>query len=104
MMSETKKFTCSICGNTYDDVVKRAHCELSCARRKEIEAQQAEKLKKQTEQNNRKVAVDEAFEKAYELRDEYVKDYGSQSYERKSNVANTIARTPAFDKIFEYFL
>ena len=76
-MNETKKFTCSLCGKTHNDVVARANCELSRARRQAEEAKKAAEAKKMEEQKTRKTAVDNARAEYLKLKKAYIEDYGA---------------------------
>ena len=75
-----RAYKCSICDKEYDLPQDRAQCELKCYEKQEEEKRLAAEKKKVEERNARKKAVDEAFDKAYKLKDEYVKDYGRYRY------------------------
>ena len=73
-------YKCGVCGKEYESIKDRAECEIKCSKKKE-EAERLAAAKKEAEERAaRKKAVDEAFDKAYKLKDEYVKDYGSYLY------------------------
>ena len=74
-MSE-RVYMCAICGKTHYNIVDRAKCEIDCTHKQEEEAKKAAEEKKQAEYNARIEAVHEAFDHAYKLRDEFIKDYG----------------------------
>ena len=70
-----KEYKCAFCGQWHPDIVSRARCELACAEKKAEEERKVAELKKEAEYADRKAEVDEAFNKAYELKDKFVKDY-----------------------------
>ena len=69
-------YTCAICGKEHNCILSRAKCEIECANRVEEEAKKAAEAKKQAEYNARVEEVNKAFDNAYKLRDELMKDYG----------------------------
>lgn len=73
-------YKCGICGTEFESIKDRAECEIKCSKMKEEREKFAAAKKKAEEKAARKKAVDEAFDKAYKLKDEYVKDYGSYMY------------------------
>jgi uncharacterized protein with HEPN domain len=81
------KFTykCGICGKEYNDILDRAKCEIACAEKAEEEARNAGETKKEIEYAARKAKVDQAYETFVELRNQFVKDYGSYEYRVVSN-------------------
>lgn len=77
-----KEYECALCGTRHKDVISRAECELACAKKKAEEERKAAELKREAEYANRKAEVDAAFDKANELRDKFLKDYGSYTYSK----------------------
>lgn len=75
-----KEYKCAVCGTWHHDVVSRAKCEIACAAKKVEEERKAAELKKEAEYETRKNEVDDAFNKAYELKDKFIKDYGRYTY------------------------
>ena len=73
-------YKCGICGTEFESIKNRAECEIKCSKMKEEREKFAAAKKKAEEKAERKKAVDEAFDKAYKLKDEYVKDYSSYMY------------------------
>ena len=69
-------YACAICGKEHNSILSRAKCEIECANRVEEEAKKAEEAKKQAEHNARVEEVNKAFDHAYKLKDELIKDYG----------------------------
>lgn len=53
-------YYCSICGNSYESVEKRAECELKCFK----ERKEAEEKKKEFEREEARIASEEAIYKA----------------------------------------
>jgi hypothetical protein len=75
-------FKCAICGTLYANVLDRAKCEIACAEKQEEEAKKAAEAKKHAEYNDRKAAVDAAFDLAYDLKAKFLMDYGSYIYSK----------------------
>lgn len=90
-------YKCAICGNTYDEIEERMHCERKCIKQKKEEMKKAAAEKKQAEQKARKAEVDAAINKASELLNKYVADYGK--YSMKSDAQDSL-----FGDIFRMFL
>lgn len=80
-------YTCGICGEIYDSIPERMHCEQECLKHQEEEAKKAAEAKKNAEKNIRKKEVMEAIENANKLLRNFLKDYGS--YELYYDVDNT---------------
>ena len=84
-------YKCGICGKEYDEPVNRAKCEIACAEKKEAEARKAAERKKAAEYEARKKEVDAAFDRAYELREKFLKDYNTYEYiKTTSNFSNLL--------------
>lgn len=90
-------YKCSLCGTVHDDVVSRAHCEIYCNNKRLEKEQKAAEEKKKAEYQSRLSEVDAAFDKAYDLKDKFVKDYGAYMYSR--DVCNKFAH----DNVFNWF-
>lgn len=88
---ENRVFICAICGKEHNSILDRAQCEINCA---EEEARKAAEAKKAAEYEARVKEVNMAFEKAYELRDKLVEDYGEYKYQRKCD---------NLDDVFKFF-
>jgi len=73
-------YKCGICGKEYDKPVDRAKCEIACTEKKEEEARKAAERKKAAEYEVRKKEVDAAFNRAYELKEKFLKDYHTYEY------------------------
>lgn len=78
-------YKCGFCGSEHELPIDRAKCELACAEKKEEEKRKAAELKKKEEYAERKAEVDAAFDTAYELKKQFIKDYGSYSIYRYDN-------------------
>ena len=76
-------FECAICGTWHNNILDRAKCEIACTEKKAEEERKAAEAKKAAEYDARVEEVNMAFEKAYELRDKLVEDYGEFKYKRK---------------------
>lgn len=74
-------FKCGICGKEYFNVQDRANCELNCYKKQQEEAKKAAEVKKLAEKAARKKEVDDALDKATQLRNAYIKDYGCYVYD-----------------------
>lgn len=75
---ENKKvmYKCAICGNAYDEIEDRMHCEGICIKRKKDEMKKVAEAKKLEEYEARALEVDAAFDHAFELRKKLFDDYG----------------------------
>ncbi len=78
-------YKCAVCGGVYDSIAQRMNCEQICLKKQEEEERKAAEAKKAAEYKARIEEVNMAFEKAYELRDKLVEDYGEFKYKRKLN-------------------
>lgn len=75
-------YRCAICGKSYDTIEERSACETKClSDRAEAERKRKEEELRKTKEN-RKKEVDMAWDHYNELRNEYLKDYGSYSIVR----------------------
>jgi hypothetical protein len=86
-------FKCGICDKEYFNVQDRANCELNCYKKQQEEAKKAAEVKKLAEKAARKKEVDDALDKAMQLRNAYIKDYGCYVYDNndvhnESNIDN----------------
>lgn len=93
-MEDNKMYTqpmykCAICGAIHESIPARIKCETMCYQKQELEAKKAAEAKKKAEQTARKKEVDDAFDKAMQLREAYLKDYDTYSYEY-SKVSNKL--------------
>ena len=85
-MEDNKMYTqpmykCAICGSIHESIPARIKCETVCYQKQELEAKKAAEAKKKEEQTARKKEVDDAFDKAMQLREAYLKDYDTYTYE-----------------------
>ena len=75
-------YRCAICGKSYDTIEERNKCEAKClADRAAAERKRKEEELRKTKET-RKKEVDMAWDHYNELRNEYLKDYGSYSIVR----------------------
>ena len=65
-------YICAVCGKGHMTVEERMNCEKACLEHQEEEA----KAKKIAEYDARANEVHEAFDKAYDLRNKLIEDYG----------------------------
>ena len=79
-------YKCGICGSEHELPIERAKCELACAEKKAEEERKAAERKKVAEYAARKAEVDNAFHTANELKNKFVKDYGTYTYDLESNI------------------
>lgn len=93
-------YKCAICGEVYETIHKRMNCEQACLKKQEEEARKAAETKKAAEYKARVEEVNMAFEKAYELRDKLVADYGEYKYQRKRNFDECNSLDDVFNFIF----
>ena len=78
-------YKCAVCGETYETISKRMYCEQACLKKQEEEERKAAETKKEIEYAARKEEVDMAYEKYFELRKNFAKDYGSYEYRTIKN-------------------
>ena len=69
-------YKCAVCGEMYDSIEQRMHCEQECLKAQEKEAKKAAEAKKQAEYEARVNEVEKAFGYAYDLRNKLYADYG----------------------------
>lgn len=98
-MYARQAFKCSICGKEYECAIDRARCELNCYAKQQEEAKKAAEAEKKAEQAARKKAVDDAINKAVQLKNAYMKDYGRYSYEN-----NDVHNCPTFGDILSFLM
>lgn len=79
-MYARQAFKCSICGKEYENAIDRARCELNCYAKQQEEVKKAAETEKKAAQAARKKAVDDAINKAVQLKNAYMKDYGCYTY------------------------
>lgn len=89
-MEKDTLYACALCGTFYDSIAERSNCEQACLKKKEEEDRKAAEAKKVAEYEARVEEVNMAFEKAYELRDKLVEDYGEYHYCHKLNNLNDV--------------
>lgn len=70
-------YKCALCDAVYESIEDRVKCEMACLEKKKKEEAKAAEEKKKAERAARKAEVDAAIEKAEELLNKYVADYGS---------------------------
>ena len=75
-MYARKAFKCGICGKEYENVMDRAHCELTCGKKREEEVKKAAEAKKEAERKARHAEVEKLLHQAITAVQEYCKDYG----------------------------
>lgn len=78
-------YKCAVCGEVYDSIAQRMGCEQACLKKQEEDERKATELKKAAEYETRKNEVDEAFNKAYELKDKFIQDYGRYTYNKTTD-------------------
>lgn len=88
MNTENKMYTCALCGKSYNTITERANCELTCAKKQEVEAKKAAEAKKKVEQEARHARVTKMIDEAYAELDKYMKDYGSYNYDGNLDLSN----------------
>lgn len=110
MNNENKMYTkqvfkCGICGKEYSNVQDRANCELNCYKKQQEEAKKAAEVKKLAEKAARKKEVDDALDKAIQLRNAYIKDYGCYVYDN-NDVHNefNIGNYPSLKELINFLM
>ena len=79
-MKNNTIYRCAICGKEYADIRERISCETDCLKKRDEENKKAEEAKKLAEKNARHKEVNDAFDNAYKLLNQYTKDYGHYTY------------------------
>ena len=82
-MYARQAFKCSVCNKEYSNALDRAHCELTCFKRKEEEAKKAAELKKQEEQDASNARVTKLINEAYAALTEHIDKYGEYELENE---------------------
>ena len=95
----TPMYKCAVCGEVYGSIAQRMNCEQTCLKKQEEEARKAAEAKKAAEYKARVEEANMAFDKAYELKDKLVEDYGSYTYQRKYN---NIDECNSVDDVFSF--
>lgn len=72
-------YVCSYCNNEYESPVERAKCELTCAKKKEIEAEKLRKESLEKEKTNRMNEIELKGKEYCEMVRKFIDDYGSIS-------------------------
>lgn len=107
-MNTEMKYTCALCGKSYENFVDRANCELACHKKLEEENKKAAEAKKREEQMASEAKVTAAFDYAYKLHDEHVAKYGSFFYVRKEPVTNKAVNrdwlNASVGDVFKFFM
>lgn len=84
---DNREYKCALCNTWHKDIISRARCEIACTEKKAEEERKAAELKMAAEYEARKNEVDDAFNKAYELKDKFVNDYGRYTYNKPASNA-----------------
>ena len=79
---EKPMYKCAVCGGVYDSIAQRMNCEQTCLKKQEEEAKKVAERRKAAEYEARKREVDEAFNRAYELKEKFLNDYDSYTYNK----------------------
>ena len=92
MKEENKTmYKCALCGREYDEIHKRAKCEMKCVELKKEQERKAAEAKKKAEKDARQQEVTAALDNAFSLVNKFIEDYGSYQYNGKVkdlNVSN----------------
>lgn len=84
MKEENKTmYTCALCGRSYDEIHKRAKCEMTCVELKKEQEKRAAEAKKKAEKDARQQEVTAALDNAFSLVNKFIEDYGSYQYNGK---------------------
>jgi hypothetical protein len=99
-MENVTYYKCAVCGSTYGSIANRAVCERACLKKKEEDERKAAEAKKAAEYEARVEEVNQAFEKAYELRDKLVEDYGEYHYQHSIGNLKLDTLSNVFESLF----
>lgn len=94
-------YRCGICDKAHKTIAERIKCETACLKKQEDEERKAAELKKAAEYEARITEVNMAFDRAYELRNKFVKDYGKYQYQRK---CNSLDECNSLDDVLNFIL
>lgn len=82
----TPMYKCAVCGEVYDSIAQRMNCEQACLKKKEEEERKAAEEKKIAEYDARLEEVNNAFKKAYDLKNKFDADYADLKYRKCDNL------------------
>lgn len=68
-------YKCGYCGKEYGNIKDRAQCELACARKEELKAEEEKKRKLAAEKETRAKVIQKLAEEATTLLEKYEEDY-----------------------------
>ena len=80
------KYKCAVCGGVYDSIAQRMNCEQMCLKKVEEEKRKAAEEKKMAEYDARLKEVNNAFKKAYDLKNKFDADYADLKYRKCENL------------------
>jgi len=84
-------YKCGVCGEIYESIQERVNCETKCLKKQQEEEKKAAEAEKEAKKETRAKEVDEAIDRALELLQAYLKDYGSYKTNRKEEVSFRLA-------------
>ena len=70
-------YCCSYCDKEYESPVDRAKCEITCAKKIELEAEKLRKENLEKEKDARMKEIEQKGKEYYDLIRSYIRDYGS---------------------------
>jgi len=70
-------YVCSYCNKEYEQPVERAKCEITCAKKKELEDEKLRKEALEKEKDVRMKEIELKGKEYYDLIRNYIRDYGS---------------------------
>ena len=77
-MNDVKSvYVCSYCNKEYEQPIDRAKCEITCAKKKELEAEKLRKENLEKEKTARMKEIELKGKEYVELIRQFIKDYGS---------------------------
>ena len=101
-MYSNPQYKCGICGTIFDSIEERMNCEAKCIRKQKEEAKKAAEAKVKEERETRRAEVTAAIERASELLNQFISDYGTYSYDGKRRKDTSDFFWPS--RLWHYFL
>lgn len=80
-MAVKPMYKCAICDKTYETIEERSNCERKCLIDEQVKAKKAEEERVAKERETRYKEVCEAINKANDLKEKYLEDYGCFVYD-----------------------
>lgn len=97
------QYRCAICNTPYDEIEDRMKCEQKCLKKQEEERKKRKQEAMKAKEKERYQEVVDAVNKACDLYNKYLKDYGSFTYSDGTFPNSSIGYLNALDKLLGWF-